>query len=312
MVRRKEFHFRDEPEDIRKGIRSIEDDLIRIDKIVSYMSAMRLGFLQELAYPFGLKNMNENHLQKNFFFGRIKSQKKLSVEVEQTQISIRKTFDDEFYLKNSLSFKSGIEYLQFGDKASDFIKPVLYYYGLNHIYSGIINILLKINTPERHGIRIGKKDWEITIEAGFFLKLVILMDYISKSSSFFSKIFWEVPEYPILKDFVLSKKIDLFELNKLFHEKSEKSHIENYQENSELLLHYLNLFYFCSYSRYKPKKWSEFLKGTHYMYKVYVNSIQDIGKHINLIFDGLFKGISRIQKQQSYLFSTKKTNVSKI
>ncbi|MFX0075048.1 MAG: hypothetical protein ACFE96_06365, partial [Candidatus Hermodarchaeota archaeon] len=283
--------------DLEDQISNLED---KIDE--NTLQSRILELLQDLSYPFGLREFLDTHVRIRFHTENLKlnigSLEELINFNFKNQVKVRKYIDDrlstipvkanytnDFYLGTSLKFRSGKEYLEYASTASWYIKPVLIYYAVNHIYSGLIDCVLKFKFRKTHGLKTNfKKDpWLIIIEKdGFFIKLVITIELLSIRSpvgmrkeylSYFTHFYVDYNDQEmteVTKRYghlnLCGKEIDLKQLNEQYEDSIYSKGL--YWEKNVFFLHYLNLFAFCSLSRYNPIFWYNFLKGEDYMYKV--------------------------------------------
>ncbi len=250
----------------------LEDSFKKLHSFIK-ISQNPFSLLKKLTYPFGLKEYIKSFQFRHQYMRNWK---------EKGNLPFRSNFSKGFYAETSLKFRSGFELLK---KSQDSIgvNPILAYYGINQIFSAIIDICFDgIYKSRGHGIKNQPKltndqiEWNLILDKtknGFFRKLVLLLDCMGENSELISFIFFNKNDSNKLVNDILinqgnkSITIDLIKLNSNYWKSRHNS--SNYDYVDQILFRYLNLFAFCSALRYNPNIWLILQEGTHQIYNTY-------------------------------------------
>ncbi len=256
-------------------------------------------FLSDLSFPIGLKQFIINSVPRviSRSLARFFSTEKSPTAIIQSKMGIIVKYIANDIMKNegllqtqATIIRSGLEYLNFTDSASWLTKPMLMYYGVMQVLSGIIGCFYSFQRApsalpqpgmrqvsfDHHGIQWGKGDgWNVVFCPGFFEKLVVCVN-LNLYPNIFS-----------CKNYIERKKLNLPLLSK---------NIDSPQtsESDRFLIQYLCLYLFNSRARYDPANWNDFLRGRDDMYRIMVETDRSI-------LSNLIKFIKNIAKS-THLF----------
>lgn len=189
--------------------------------------------------------------------------------------------------------KSGLNYILSVDKVIDLNKPVLLFYGIEHLSAFYLNLHFNFTEENRslsphfkklrkHGIN--PKNFQ---NIDFNIQIQELLNYrIELTKIGLAPRFFLILGFPIDDFFITEKKISLLDLLKIFYTKTRiglsnriinkfledftKSEIE-YQQDLDLLVFYLLSFLFSHLSRYKIYTWQKLLKSEEKNIGFFVN-----------------------------------------
>ena len=280
----------------------IEDHAKSLSKLENeYTYPKIITELSKLSFPFGVQSeINSKIKIDERSFQDMKRVLDIKNKKFKNPLSIRNIDQmDDIYQLSSLKIKSGMEYMQHAQNSSHLNKSVLIYYSISQIYSGVIDWFFNVDFTKHHGLVPDKSDfdsqfnWNFRILPGFVEKLITIVEIISPGTAFFN--FFKKPDQGNIIGGEFSKIFPNFNRNQNLEIINKRFPYKTLEENmnseygfsnkgviwNSLVLDFINLFMFSSYSRYRPILWDNFLAGKTEMYKIYVETIDRVPYHIN-------------------------------